>query len=629
MRLIVNHRQLYSSRLARKLYLLLTLASFLGCSLNLETGEAPQLVCTSDTQCTGMLRCQGGLCVTSVEVCDTIDNDQDGEIDEMVSNACGLCGELPIESCDAIDNDCDGELDEDFPELGLPCVDQESDLSGIYICQGDGVVCAPENMTSSRVEVCDAIDNDLDGEVDEELTLPILDCGADSCRLSSPQRCVDGALFNDCLSPAAEIDESCDGFDDDCDGLIDEGAIDFMVSCGELCGVTSVAVCESGVLLNQCDELLDTALEVCDGLDNDCDELIDEGEDQWRDTMEPCGFGVCQSTRKERCEEGSIITRCSEMPNLPESEDPLSLINRQRVADLCDTEDDDCDGLIDEDSTHDLDRCYSDDVEESFRSIRCQEGERIASECGAFEVLCQETGEPFNIFTCETADADLGDEDAYDLNGDGIDGEVNKSLFVHPTLGDDTLSGTRAEPLQSLSRALELVELSHSLSPDEAPQQILLSVGTYEIDPIIVEHDLTIMGGYVAVAQNGFIDWSRPPMAERIVGAAEKTIVRTLLSGPLFSVNRPSIDLELDALELQVGDGQLNQGEGERSSIGLSLLSCDMTHLREVKIIVGNGTDGRQGDSPPPMVTDPQQYRGVDGGLRSGGEGGEKYRVLS
>ena len=46
------------------------------------------------------------------EVCDLIDNDCDGFVDENVRNSCGTCGALPPETCNNIDDDCDDSVDE-------------------------------------------------------------------------------------------------------------------------------------------------------------------------------------------------------------------------------------------------------------------------------------------------------------------------------------------------------------------------------------------------------------------------------------------------------------------------------------------------------------------------------------
>jgi Notch-like protein len=209
-----------------------------------------------------------GVCVGGTQTC--------------VNGQWGPCsGEVvpSAEVCDGFDNDCDAVVDNGNPGGGGTCNTGQPGVcaAGTLACQNGVLVCVQN--TSPSAEVCDGLDNDCDGAVDNGDP-----GGGGTCNTGQPGVCASGTLHCQsgalvCVpnnSPSAEV---CNGLDDDCDGIVDDGN----PGGGGTCTTGLPGVCATGTLECQSGSLVcvpgiqpGEKTEVCnDGLDNDCDGLTD------------------------------------------------------------------------------------------------------------------------------------------------------------------------------------------------------------------------------------------------------------------------------------------------------------------------------------------------------------------
>lgn len=147
--------------------------------------------------------------------------------------------------------------------------DDDSDGDG----DPDETDCEPLNAAVGHTvpEECNGVDENCDGLADEGLGNTT--CGLAGCE-HTIANCLGGQLQT-CNPFAGAHTETCNGVDDDCDGAVDEPEDTGQTGCGVGQCLHTAPDCIGGSLV-PCDPLEGQEAEAEDGLDNDCDGIVDE-----------------------------------------------------------------------------------------------------------------------------------------------------------------------------------------------------------------------------------------------------------------------------------------------------------------------------------------------------------------
>ena len=369
------------------------------------------------------------------------------------------------EICDGVDNDCDGAIG----DVGSPSTDEsDNDGDGFFVCANDCDDTDPA-VNPGATELCDAdnTDEDCDGSTDDGDSSA---SGQADWYLDDDH---DGYGTPDTLSSRCDQPTDYVSNADDCDdtngGLnpdtlwyadADEDAwgddLDWLAQCTQPDGF----VVDPGDCLDSDPDVHPGASESCNEIDDDCDALVDAddpdvdpAEALWYRDRDLDGYGDSTST----------LTACTVgtgYVHTPADCDDYTAVVNPGAPEVCDTQDNDCDGYVDDadPDVTDMTTWYADVDGDEF-------GDATDSRIGCFQppsyvaddTDCEDGDVAVNPDAqelCDTidndCDADVDDADSSvapgtttytDADGDGFGDSATATTACAPAATNVTVPG--------------------------------------------------------------------------------------------------------------------------------------------------------------------------------------------